>query len=476
MKHFISFVIFILLIISGPAYALDVVYPKKTNPTISAKSTFFIGNIGDDKEFFINNNKVQTYKNGVFVVVVPLEYGENKFILKSIAKNGKTTLLNYQITKPKPIKTSTTQSIPLTEFSDYILAEVKKDNIPLRETYLESSNRVVHLQKGTKLYLDAKRGKNYRVYLNQNKKYWINPNYFTEVERVKAPEITCLNSFKYAYDNRYEYFIFNTQKPIPHLLKETSEGVEVVFYYVSEIPKGLEHYAQNIKFEDNTLSFFIPHQKLWGYDCYFDGCNMIFRLTRAVKTDTHQPLKDIVIAIDAGHGGSEAGAIGPTRIREAEIALDIAKKLQRLLIAEGAKTIMTRTKNENVDLYKRVELIKNSNALFSISIHANALPDGANPYERYGTSVYYYYPQAKEFANTLKDSLVGFLALRDDGTRHGSFVLTRMTSPISVLIETAYMINPFDYEKLNDNHFRQEIAQSIVLGIKGYLNSVEPKF
>ncbi len=478
MNLFFYLILIFCAICITPAYALDVVYPKKSNPTINAKSTFFIGNIGNDKEFYINNNKVQTYKNGVFVVVVPLQQGLNNFVLKSISKNGKTSLLNYQITRPKPIQTQQNNkktTLEIKSFNEFIIAEVTKDHSPLRENQNDNANRITHLPKGTLLLLDAQQGNNYRVFANDNTKYWIKSNYFKTLEKTTTQQINCIEEFNYSYDKKYEYFSFKTNSSIPYKLTEKTNGVEVTFYYVSQIPEHLNKFVQNIKLENNTLSFFIPHQKLWGYDCYFENKNMVFRLTRALKFDAHKPLNDIVIAIDAGHGGTEAGAIGPTRIREAEITLDISKKLQRILIAEGAKPFMTRTKNENVGLYDRINMIKDAAPLFSISIHANALPDGANPYERYGTSVYYYYPQAKEFANTIKETMTAFLNTRDDGTRHGSFVLTRMTSPISVLIETAYMINPFDYEKLNDDKFRMEIAKSIVMGIKAYLNSTEPK-
>ena len=87
MKLFFKLLLIFYAMCIMPAFALDVVYPKKSNPTINAKSTFFIGNIGQDKEFYINNNKVQTYKDGVFVVVVPLQHGLNNFILKSISIN-----------------------------------------------------------------------------------------------------------------------------------------------------------------------------------------------------------------------------------------------------------------------------------------------------------------------------------------------------------------------------------------------------
>lgn len=485
LKKLINIVFFLFVIVAFFALtkkvdALEVVYPRRDNSTIKAKSTFLVGNIGKDKTLLINGQPVKTYKDGAFVHVVPLEYGDNNFELKSVSRDNKVSVLNYKIIRPKPVPptevcTNKKTPIPIEEFSDYVIAEVVKNNSPLRDGASDNANRVSHLDKQTMLVLDAKKGEYYRVYADKNTKYWIKNGYFTEISRASEPFSACLRKFKYTYDKKYEYFKFKTDMAVPYKMKETDCGVDVTFYYVSSVPENLEKYVQNIKIENNILSFSIPHEKLWGYDCYYDGSYMVFRLTRAVKIDTHHPLKNIVIAIDPGHGGYDSGAIGPTKLREADIVLDIAKRLEKILENEEAKPILTRNGDDYVDLYKRVEIIKAADPLFSISIHANALPDGANPYVKHGTSVYYYYPQAKELAQVIKDRMIFALDTRDDGTLYSSFVLTRMTSPISILAEVAYMINPMDYEKLSEEQKRQAIAQSIADGLKAYMHASVPK-
>lgn len=462
--------------------ALEVVYPKKAESTIAAKSTFLVGNIGKDKALEINGISVKTYKDGAFVHVVPLSYGDNNFEVKSISEGGKESVLNYKITRPIPKNvTQSTKELPkvepikLEEFSYFMVAEVVKDNAPLRDGPSDNANRLSHLNKPTVLLLDAKKGTYYRVFINKDTKYWVKNGYFTETMKVSEPIIACLKHFKYSYDRHYEYFKFKTDMAVPYKIKECECGVEVTLYYISAIPEKLEKYAKNIVFKNNTLSFVIEQSKRWGYDCYYDGDSMVFRLTREVKVDTHAPLKNLVIAIDPGHGGYDGGAIGPTKIREADIVLDISKRLEKILCDEGAKPVLTRAGNDYVDLYKRVEIIKAEKPLFSISIHANALPDGADPYIKHGTSVYYYYPQAKELADVIKNRIIQALDTRDDGTLYSSFVLTRITAPISVLVETAYMINPSDYEKLTEEQMRQTVAQSIADGLRSYMLSVEPK-
>ena len=478
-NYFLIGLLFVLFNAFQSAFAIDVVYPKSLTPNIYAKSTFFVGNVGAAREFYINDVPVKLYKEGVFVYVVPLEFGKNYFTLKSVSENGDEQTLVYRITRPEPVKHHAKTILEASEsteyFEDYIKAEIIRDNVPLRADVSGSSKRLTHLNKGAVLFLDACNENYCRVYGNESTRLWIKKSDFSILEKVAEPEIANIKRFKYSYDKNFEYFSFKTNRYIPYQLKESQNGVNVIFYNVLSSPAKLEKYVQNIIFKDNTLSFFVPHQKLWGYDCYYDGTNMVFRLRRAVNVDTHTPLKNIVIALDAGHGGKDGGAIGPTRVREADIVLDITLRLRDILRKEGAKVIMTREDNEYVGLYDRIDKIKAAAPLFSISIHANALPDGADPFVRYGTSVYYYNAQAKEFADTLKQTIVGQLGTRDDGTRYASFVLNRETLPISVLLETAYMINPTDYENLLNSNFRQKIAQSVADGIKFYLNAAVPK-
>ena len=185
-------------------------------------------------------------------------------------------------------------------------------------------------------------------------------------------------------------------------------------------------------------------------------------------------IKNITIFLDAGHGADDAGAIGPTGEKEKNINLDIVKKLQKVLEDEGAKVILSRTDDTCVPLYDRVKMMQESDALISLSIHANALADGADPYVKHGTSVFFYNRESVELAKTLRDVITNKLGTKDDGVGMHSLVMTRPTMPLSVLIEVAYMIHPEEYKLLLDENFRQKAAESIRDGVKEYLlNSVK---
>ncbi len=110
-----------------------------------------------------------------------------------------------------------------------------------------------------------------------------------------------------------------------------------------------------------------------------------------------------------------------------------------MLKEEGAIVSYSRLDDSYVDLYKRVDMAKENNALISLSIHSNALPDGDDPYIRHGVGTYYYNQNTKNLAMMIKDNMAKDLMLRDDGLHTASFVLDRSPNPVSALIEVAYM-------------------------------------
>ncbi|MEM3341744.1 MAG: N-acetylmuramoyl-L-alanine amidase, partial [Thermoplasmata archaeon] len=97
-----------------------------------------------------------------------------------------------------------------------------------------------------------------------------------------------------------------------------------------------------------------------------------------------RPLSGISIAIDAGHGGRDPGAVGPSGLKESTINLDIAFRLKAILEAEGATIVMTRTSDTYVSLSERSSLANSRNVNYFISIHCNAYENS----QAHGTETY----------------------------------------------------------------------------------------
>ena len=134
----------------------------------------------------------------------------------------------------------------------------------------------------------------------------------------------------------------------------------------------------------------------------------------------------------------------------------------------GAKVIMTRKGDNYVSLKDRVEIANYGNSVVFLSIHGNALPDGSDPNKNQGTSIYYYYPQAKPLADLIMDTVTSEIGVPDDKVRQGSLAVVRNTNALSLLIEVSYLINPEDTANLINPEFQKQYARAIADSLEKY--------
>lgn len=466
-------------LIATPANALEIIYPKSQSHNVHAASTFFVGNTTPGSDLKINGEDVKVYENGSFVQVVPLKHGTN--IIEIVSQN-ETENMTLTYTINRLAKTNPTVQEPKTEefpANEYIYASVVKNNTPLRAEPNENSKRLTHLNKETILMLNGKKGDYYRVSLTIGQNAWVKAENIINYSIINEKVLTNATDVILSEDKDFNYIKTNLSFHVPFVTTETEKGLNLELYNINENVANTQVFKSlgdvksltvNNVAVDNTSTYFIELKNdLWGYDVYYEGNTLVLKIRKAPEISTKSPLQDLIIAIDAGHGGKDYGAVGPTGIKEKDINLDIANRVKSLLEEQGAKVIMTRTEDTDVELYDRVKIAKEKNASILISVHANALPDGLDPYQKHGTSVFYYNKEAESLAQTIKDVMTKDLGTRDDGIWNCSFVLTRPTMPLSVLVEVAYMIHPYEYTLLIDDNFRQSAAYSIVKGISEFV-------
>jgi N-acetylmuramoyl-L-alanine amidase len=186
----------------------------------------------------------------------------------------------------------------------------------------------------------------------------------------------------------------------------------------------------------------------------------------------HQPenlsLRNLTIAVDAGHGGTNMGAVGPTGISEKELTLAVSLRLQKALQAEGARVIMTRKKEQFFDNKERILFYRDSVPDLLISFHLNSSED---PIRVGGTSTYYRYIGFRNLSESIYKRMLE-LGLKEYGNT-GSFNFM-LNSPIeypNALVEGLFLSNPEEEMKILDPLFQQQAVDKIVAGIKDFLNS-----
>ncbi|QXP87987.1 N-acetylmuramoyl-L-alanine amidase family protein [Methylococcus capsulatus] len=228
--------------------------------------------------------------------------------------------------------------------------------------------------------------------------------------------------------------------------------------------------------------------------------------------------KRFVVALDAGHGGKDTGALGAGGSQEKDIVLAIARKLEALLNAEpGIRPVMIRQNDEFIDLRQRMERARKEHADLFVSLHADAYND---PHAK-GASVFTLseHGATSEAARRLADrenaaDRIGGVALQDKdevlasvlldltqnatleasdraaasilqalqkshaihqpGIQKAGFVVLKSPDVPSVLVETAFISNPEEELKLRSPAYQDQIAAALAEGIRSYLKRTRP--
>lgn len=235
-------------------------------------------------------------------------------------------------------------------------------------------------------------------------------------------------------------------------------------------------------------------------------------------TDISTPNRDVVIAIDAGHGGEDPGAIGKNRTREKDVVLRIARELKKTIDKEpGMQAVLTRDGDYYISLRGRYEKARKARADLFISIHADAFKKRSVR----GSSVFVLSARgaSSEFARLLADTenasdLVGGVTLSDkddmlasvlldlsqSATREASnkvatdilgalkrtgkthknyvgranFIVLKSPDVPSVLVEIAFISNPAEEKRLTEKEFQQRMARAITRGVRDYFYTSPP--
>jgi N-acetylmuramoyl-L-alanine amidase len=178
------------------------------------------------------------------------------------------------------------------------------------------------------------------------------------------------------------------------------------------------------------------------------------------------PKGRIVVIVDPGHGGKDPGAIGIGGLREKDVILPIAQQVASLLEQQGIQAVMTRTSDYFVDLAPRVTMAERANADLFVSIHANAV--GPNRPDVSGLETYYY-SNGQRLAQTIHNSILQSMDVKNRGVRRARFYVLRKSSMPSVLVEVGFVTGREDAAKLSNPTYRSQMAQAIARGILQYI-------
>jgi N-acetylmuramoyl-L-alanine amidase len=227
--------------------------------------------------------------------------------------------------------------------------------------------------------------------------------------------------------------------------------------------------------------------------------------------------RDVIIAVDAGHGGVDPGAIGHGGTREKDVTLAIARSLAERINSEpGMHAVLTRNRDEFIELWDRIARARAAHADLFISVHADSIADRSIS----GASVYVLsvHGASSEAARVLADrenaaDLMGGIPIDDKGplgavlvdaaqdqiigmsasaaervmsalegvgeirkaqVQRAGFVVLKSPAIPSMLVETAYISNPGEERRLRNTAQQARLAEAIASGVRSYFAQYPP--
>jgi N-acetylmuramoyl-L-alanine amidase len=359
----------------------------------------------------------------------------------------------------------------VTKSSDPVIKEPQKGTITasgglnLRETPSPTGNVLVTIPKGTTVDLIQKQDQWYKT-TYQSKVGWISAEYVSPATTYNVNSTTNIDLSV----NGTVYILGGTA-----IISSNSQNIIE--------GKTSSKYTANLKdFPPLPSEIEKPDPPSRGDDVITPPPIQIYDPSKEVLVNPFQgipanSLKGKTILIDPGHGGPDTGAIGSNQTYEKNNNLAIALALNDILKQAGAKTILTRNKDispaanytEIEDLQARVNLANITKADLFISIHNNAYSNS----EIQGTETYFCEdnPQnleSQQLANCIHSAAIDTLDTKNRGLKEAGFYVLRNTTMPSILLETAYISNPYEESRLQNQTFRKNVATAIFHGIYNY--------
>jgi N-acetylmuramoyl-L-alanine amidase len=318
----------------------------------------------------------------------------------------------------------------------------------------------------------------YKVQLSANHFAYLSKQSFKE-DTTKIQPYYLSSSWRVWGDDQYDYVSVGLSEKLPYRTIQQIGPARIIVdifgvasntNWISQLKTAKEiKNAWYEQIEDDVLRVFIElkHQQHWGYFVYYNKNALQIKVKR--QPSNLKP-KKLLVAIDAGHGGSNSGATGITsKVNEKEYTLKIAQQVEKYLTRKGVKVFMTREEDKDVSMIDRTLMLRQQDPNILISIHLNS----AGNENVKGVSTYYRYIGFRPLSEKILNRMLQ-LELNNYGNVGAfNFSLSGPTEYPNCLVEVAFLSNKEDEQKILDPRFHKAVAKKIYKGMKDWLKSVK---
>ena len=479
MKKFIITLTAMIIAVTAVARKprLDLYRDEQPTDTVYSSTYYLVAVTDPGAQAWIKGKPCKVYKTGSFGAEIKLNEGENMIPVKVQEGKNKTqrdVRLVYvkRLRNNNPILQDTPLPTPL-------------NVVTLDGAYLQNGNgndrlggsKMGFIGPDIPLTAVAECGDLYRVALGQSRYAYLPKEYATEggegCQTVNTSSASITNI------GRADRLSISLPRRLPFSYTTEINPCEIKIklygatnnsnWITQRNALGMIDFV-DFRQEDSdmlTIVIRLKEKYAWGYSVNYEGNNLVIDVRhRPVSLE----IKDLVIGLDAGHGGEFPGAVSPSGLTEKEVNLDIVLKAKNMLEQMGSTVVLTRDSDTGPSMSERKKIWRDANVDIAISVHNNA---SGNPLEPMGTSVYYKHLSNLPLATALHDSMLG-LGVADYGlTGNFNFSLNGPTEYPNALVECLFMSSLPEEELLADDAYRAQIARHIVDGLLNYLSTVK---
>ncbi len=281
-------------------------------------------------------------------------------------------------------------------------------------------------------------------------------------------------------NNQTDAMTLSFSHPVVHGFDRTNDEIIIYLYNVSRFneetfkntfAKSLFSKATISLMSGNGLKLTIPIDKDSLVNTYLGADGKALKISVKAPKKQIAPVTPIIkkpsgvkrVVIDAGHGGTDCGAIR-NGINEKDITLDVSKRVEALLKKQGYQVTMTRTNDIYVSLADRVSISETNAPDIFVSIHVNS---STKP-EITGIETHYYHQESLNLAQTVHSSLASKIQSNNRGLFKSKFYVINHTTAPAILIEIGFISNDNERAQLVSEKRKQDTAKAIVEGINNY--------
>ena len=502
------------VVVAGAAEArdkpfLDIMAPDEGVRT-GDKVAHLLGRTSPECRVDVAGTAVEVYSTGAFVRDgIPLAMGENTLTITATDPDGRIashalTILRTEsqaqsapaqrrerTRRHPPAETQPAETVPTWVPGAVRIAETTAEETGITlglHTVRLGGPYLARVPRGTRFEVVDKSGPNLKVRLAGSRCGWVPEkdvawlpagtavphNFFTACE-VSGDEK--LDKVSVSLKEKVVFAVTSETEPSNRLFVDFFNTHDALTWISHKSGAKVAGPVTGAQIEDDWFRLTIPlkGKQIWGYWTELDGNRLTLFIRRppTIAEAPDSPLKGLLFALEAGHGGSGAGAVGHMGTKEKTINAEAVAQLKKALEQRGAKTVLVRPGDSEPSLRDRVVKANEAQADFFVSIHANAAGNSRGYLRVSGTSTYYKDKHCYLPADIVYRRLLGLNWNEFGVVGNFSYYPLQNTHVPGILIEQAFMSNPYDEARLLDVGYQQKQAKAVVEGIEEFFIRVK---